>query len=318
MVSEFELIRRYFTHPAPGVALGVGDDAALLEVEPGMQLAASTDLLLCERHFSRDADPLKLGHKALAVNLSDLAAMGATPRWALLALALPQADKAWLQAFASGFMRLAREHSVALVGGDTTRGPLAICPTVLGEVPKGQALARSGAKPGDDIWVSGALGLAALGLAHRQHRIELDQKEAEICAAALDRPTPRIALGQRLRAIAGSAIDVSDGLSADLGHILERSSVGAVTALERLPLGSAVARRLDTTIGMNAALAGGDDYELCFTAPASRRSLIDDLSRELSLPLTRIGHIESGTGLAILDREGKRIEIEATGFDHFR
>jgi thiamine-monophosphate kinase len=318
MLTEFELIRRYFTHPAPGAALGVGDDAALLELDSGLQLAASTDLLLCGRHFSSGADPRSLGHKALAVNLSDLAAMGAKPRWALLAIALPEIDERWLESFVSGWMGLAREHQVALVGGDTSRGPLAICPTVLGEIPKGQALTRSGAKPQDDIWVSGALGLAALGLADRQRRIELEQEEAQICLAALDRPMPRVVLGQRLRGIAHSAIDISDGLVADLGHILERSGVAAVIELERVPVGSSVGRRLQTNLGLSAALAGGDDYELCFTAPASSRLRVEMLSEELSLPLTRIGRIESGSGLTLLDRTGKRIEIEATGFDHFR
>jgi thiamine-monophosphate kinase len=318
MLTEFELIRRYFTHPAPGAALGVGDDAALLELDSGLQLVASTDMLLCERHFSSDADPRNLGHKALAVNLSDLAAMGAKPRWALLAIALPQVDERWLEAFVSGFNGLAREHQVALVGGDTTRGPLAICPTVLGEIPKGQALRRDRAKPDDDIWVSGALGLAALGLAHRQHRVELGSEEAEICLAALDRPAPRVALGRRLRGIARSAIDISDGLIADLGHIVERSGVAAVIELEQVPVGSPVGRRLETDIGLNAAFAGGDDYELCFTAPASRRLALEGLSQELNLALTRIGRIETGSGLALLDRTGKPIEIEATGFEHFR
>lgn len=315
MPSEFELIRKYFDRPARGtqdasrgassVALGVGDDAALLRPGAGMELAVSTDLLLEGRHFRAGADARSLGHKSLAVNLSDMAAMGAAPRWAMLALALPAADEAWLGGFAQGFFTLAERFGVELIGGDTTRGPasgpIVICVTILGEVPRGLALYRAGAAPGDDIWVSGELGGAALGLAH-----------PEIAAAArrLDEPEPRVELGERLRGIANAAIDVSDGFAQDLGHILERSGLGAVVEYERLP-GFAGA---DT----RQVLAGGDDYELIFTARQERRAEIESLSKELRLALTRVGSIQRGAAkLQVLDADRKAMRVER-GFDHFQ
>ncbi|MDP1636422.1 MAG: thiamine-phosphate kinase, partial [Gallionellaceae bacterium] len=218
-MSEFDLIKRFFTRPAPGAILGVGDDAALLRVGEGMELAVSTDMLVSGTHFLPDADPFLLGHKALAVNLSDLAAMGATPRWATLAIALPSADEDWLRRFSDGFFVLADEFGVELVGGDTTRGPLNLCVTIMGEVPQGRALRRDGAQAGDDIWISGTLGDAALGLAQLQGKTVLPDDMRERCLAALQQPQPRIALGMALRGIAHSAIDISDGLLADLGHI---------------------------------------------------------------------------------------------------
>jgi thiamine-monophosphate kinase len=318
MLTEFELIRRYFSFAAPGVALGVGDDAALLELSAGAQLVAATDMLVCDRHFSRGADPFKLGHKALAVNLSDMAAMGATPRWALIALALPQVEEAWLEAFSAGFIALARAHEVALVGGDTTRGPLNICVQILGEVPINMALRRDGAKTGDEIWVSGTLGEAALALAHTQSLLALDPGEAERCISALDMPTPRIALGKALRGIAHSAIDISDGLVADLGHILESSRLAAVIEFARLPTSPAMRRLLPNEAAIKALLAGGDDYELCFTAARSDHTRIAALGCELELVLTCIGWIEKGAGLTLLDTTGKPMPVEVTGFDHFR
>ncbi len=317
MVSEFDLIRRFFTHPAPGAVLGVGDDAALLKPSPGQELVVSTDMLVAGRHFFLDADPEKLGRKALAVNLSDLAAMGAQPRWALLALALPEPDEEWVGAFARGFMDLAAQFRVDLVGGDTTRGPLAICVTVLGEVPDGEALRRDGAKAGDDLWVSGTVGDAALALSHLRRRVALDPQDAAFCLARLDAPTPRVALGLALRGIAHAAIDVSDGLAQDLGHILERSEVGAIVEFSRLPRSAVMARLPDRQLAAQCMLAGGDDYELLFTAPPGVRRLIEDLGRELGLPLTPIGRVTAERHLLLRGEDGAPITLERLGFDHF-
>lgn len=318
MVSEFDLIRRFFTHPAPGTVLGVGDDAALMKPTPGQELVVSTDMLVAGRHFFLDADPEKLGRKALAVNLSDLAAMGAQPRWALLALALPEPDEAWVGAFARGFMDLAARFRVDLVGGDTTHGPLNVCVTVLGEVPDGEALRRDGAKAGDDIWISGTVGDAALALAHLRRRLALDPHDAAFCLARLDTPAPRVALGMALRGIAHAAIDVSDGLAQDLAHILERSEVGAVVEFSRLPRSAVMTRLPDPALAVQCMLAGGDDYELLFTAPPGVRRLIEDLGREQGLRLTPIGRIIQGRGLTIRGEDGAPITLERMGFDHFR
>jgi len=300
LLSEFELIRKYFDRPARSAALGVGDDAALLRPSAGAELAVSTDLLLEGRHFRAGADARQLGHKCLAVNLSDMAAMGAAPRWATLALALPAADEAWLDGFAKGFFALAERFGVELIGGDTTRGPRSICVTILGEVPHGLALFRAGAAPGDDIWVSGELGGAALGLA---------QPANAAAAQRLHEPEPRVELGERLRGIANAAIDVSDGFAQDLGHILERSGVGAVVEYERLP----------KFAGATAAqvLSGGDDYELVFTARQEKRAEVEALSRELGLALCRAGSIQKGEPkLLVLGRDGAPV-APGRGFDHF-
>ena len=300
MASEFELIRKYFDRPARSAVLGVGDDAALLRPGAGAELAVSTDLLLEGRHFRAGADARKLGHKALAVNLSDMAAMGAAPRWVTLALALPSADEAWLEAFARGFFALAERFGIELIGGDTTRGPLTICVTILGEVPTGLSLVRAGALPGDDIWVSGELGGAALGLA---------QPGNTAAAQRLDEPEPRVELGERLRGIASAAIDVSDGFAQDLGHILERSGVGAVVEYERLPKFPGAQRA--------QVLAGGDDYELVFTARQDKRAEIEPLSKELGLALTRVGSMQKGEPvLRVLGKDGAPI-APGRGFDHF-
>jgi len=300
VLSEFALIRKYFDRPAPSAALGVGDDAALLRPDAGMELAVSTDLLLEGRHFRAGTDARKLGHKALAVNLSDMAAMGAAPRWVTLALALPAADEAWLEGFAKGFFALARRFGVELIGGDTTRGPLSICVTILGEVPRGLALFRAGAAPGDDIWVSGELGGAALGLA---------QPENAAAARRLDEPEPRVDLCERLRGLASAAIDVSDGFAQDLGHILERSGVGAVVHCEQLPKFAGA--------DLQQALSGGDDYELVFAARQDRRAEIEALSKELGLALSRVGSMQKGEPkLQLLGGDGAAI-VPARGFDHF-
>lgn len=313
-MSEFDLIRRYFTRPTPNANLGVGDDAALLSVSPGMELALSTDMLVSGTHFFPDADPFLLGHKTLAVNLSDMAAMGAQPRWATLALSLPHADEAWLARFSAGFFALADQYGVALVGGDTTHGPLNLCVTILGEVPVGQALRRDGARVGDDIWVSGRLGMAALGLAHLKGECALDGAMRDRCLDALQRPQPRVALGLALRGIAHSAIDVSDGLLADLGHILECSAVAAGVELESLPVTASGAAR---GVAQRLALAGGDDYELCFTAPVPARDRLKELASQLGLALTRIGHICAGTGCEVRDASGRTLSTEKAGYDHF-
>jgi len=316
-MSEFDLIRRYFTRATPGAELGVGDDAALLRVTPGMELAESSDMLVAGTHFLPDADPCLLGHKALAVNLSDLAAMAAQPRWALLSLALPQADEAWLQQFSAGFFALAERYGVELVGGDTTRGPLNLCVTVMGEVPQGAALRRSGAQAGDDIWVSGVLGDAALALAQLKGEVQLPENDFAACAQRLHRPEPRVELGLALRGIANSAIDVSDGLLADLGHILESSGSGAELNFDALPVSAALQSCLLQPLGRHCALAGGDDYELCFTAPLARREAIQQISRKLDLPLARIGTIVSGSGCTVHTEDGRAITLGESGYDHF-
>ena len=290
------------------VSLGIGDDAALLRPSAGMELAVSTDLLLEGTHFRAGADARKLGHKALAVNLSDMAAMGAAPRWATLALALPAADEAWLEGFAKGFFALAGRFGVELIGGDTTRGTLAICVTILGEVPTGLALFRAGARPGDDIWVSGQLGDAALALAH-----------PDIASAAkrLDEPEPRVELGERLRGLATAAIDVSDGFAQDLGHILERSGAGAMVEYELLPRSDEVRKIQDGKLQARMLLSGGDDYELAFTAPQANRGELQALSGELKLALSRVGSIQAGEPkLQVVDAQGRPMAVER-GFDHF-
>ncbi len=319
--SEFSLIKRHFDRPAPGAVLGVGDDCALLRTAPGMELAVSTDMLVEGRHFSAGADARMLGHKSLAVNLSDLAAMGATPRWATLALALPDADDAWLEQFSAGFFALAARFGVDLVGGDTTRGPRNISVTIMGEVPAGRALRRSGARAGDEIWVSGELGGAALGLAHALDGVPLDAGDAQASLARLHEPQPRVALGERLRGLASAAIDVSDGFAGDLAHVLERSGVGARVHYTRIPRPGAFARlgqgEAMRTLERDCVLSGGDDYELVFTAPVEHGLAIEALGRELGLALSRVGAIVPGeAGLAILDADGNTMPA-ARGFDHF-
>ncbi|MES2354367.1 MAG: thiamine-phosphate kinase [Pseudomonadota bacterium] len=318
MPSEFELIRKYFTRPTKHTRLGVGDDCALVQANSGMELALSTDMLVSGTHFFPDADPFALGHKVLAVNLSDLAAMGAKPRWGMLAVATPAADEAWIEAFSRGFFSLADKYDVDLIGGDTTRGPLNFCMQIIGEVPIGAALMRSGAKVSDDIWVSGELGDAALALAHLQNRVKLPDSSLSICLPRLHIPTPRIELGLLLRGLAASCIDISDGLLADLGHILDRSSVGAELWLEALPRSAAIHACPEKTLAQNCVLAGGDDYELCFTAPAIHRAAIEALTKATGIRLSRIGKINPGRGLSVLDANHQPIEILAIGFDHFK
>ena len=317
MSPEFDLVARYFTRSVPGAVLGVGDDCALLAPSPGMQLAVSSDMLLEGRHFSPQDSPAGIGHKSLAVNLSDLAAMGATPRWMTLSIALPDVDEAWLTAFARGFFRMADVHAIELVGGDTTRGALTIAITVMGEVPPGLALKRSGAQPGDDIWVSGQIGSAAMALAYRQGRLFMEQIDAAKVLPTLYLPQPRVSLGIALRGIAHSAIDISDGLLADLGHILEASNVGAQLEFSCLPVATVTANYLDHPVARECVLAGGDDYELCFTAPSERRFAVLAAGEQAGVAVTRIGHTIAAPGLTVLDASGQPITVEKTGYDPF-
>ena len=323
-MTEFDLIARYFTRPPKRAVLGVGDDCALLEPTPGMQLAISSDMLVEGRHFFTDVNPAALGHKALAVNLSDLAACGATPVAFTLALALPRIDDAWLQGFSRGLLALADLHGCELIGGDTTQGPLNICITVFGEVPRGQALLRSGAQVGDDIYVSGTLGDARLALEALQGHIELPPDVLAQTRWRLELPTPRVALGTALRGIATSAIDISDGLAGDLGHILKASGVGArVDTKVTMNLIAACARIhwdkgiFDSQKRLKIVLSGGDDYELAFTAPPSARQAVVAASQRSQTPVTRIGQIERAPGLRLVDGHGQPVNGPFTSFDHF-
>ncbi|UXY17164.1 thiamine-phosphate kinase [Chitiniphilus purpureus] len=314
-MNEFELIARYFDRPARRAVLGVGDDAALLAPTPGMQLAVSADMLVEGRHFFADVSPEALGHKALAVNLSDLAAMGAVPAWCTLSLALPRVDEAWLSGFAAGFFALADEAGIELVGGDTTRGPLTIAIQVAGEVPAGLALLRSGARPGDEVWVSGAVGAAAVAVAARNGELTLDAATLAACSRRLDLPLPRLALGARLRGLASAALDISDGLLADLGHIAARSGCGARIDWDAVPVDPALSG-LPEPVRRQAALAGGDDYELCFTAPPQAHAQLEALAQTLAVPLSCIGRMVAQPGVGAFVQE-QPIVLPRAGFDHF-
>jgi len=315
-VNEFELIRRHFARRGPqreDVPLGIGDDAALLAPPAGQALATTVDTLLGGVHFSPDIPPADLGHKALAVNLSDLAAMGAEPAWATLSISLPEADGAWLAAFADGFFALAGRFGVQLVGGDTTRGPLAVTVQLQGFVPADAALRRGGARPGDHVFVTGSLGDAGAGLAIEQGRLAFTGPAADFLLARLHRPTPRVEAGLALRGLASAAIDVSDGLGQDLGHILAASGVGAELEIAALPLSDEL---LASGIAQpwRLAAAAGDDYELCFTAPADAAPGVADA---LDCPVTRIGRIVGEPGLRWLDAQGRTVAPPPRGWDHF-
>jgi len=319
-MGEFELIARHFTRPvAPpaAVVLGVGDDCALLQPTPGHHLAISTDMLVEGRHFFAGAEPEALGHKALAVNLSDLAAMGARPLGFTLALALPAADDAWLAAFARGLFALADAHACPLVGGDTTRGPLNLCITVFGERRPGQALRRDAARAGHDLWLSGRTGEARLALALRRGEAWARGDLAAV-ADRMDRPTPRLALGQRLADTPGlgAALDVSDGLIGDLGHLLAASGVGAEIEAQALPLAPAL-QALEEASRLDCLLAGGDDYELLFTADPAARAGVMAAGAQAGVVVTRIGRITAGQGLRVLDSQGRPLTPTGRGFDHF-
>lgn len=324
MLSEFELIRRYFAADQlaaqaayPHLALGIGDDCALLQPNPGMQLAISSDMLVSGRHFFPDVDPASLGHKCLAVNLSDLAAMGARPLGFTLSLALPEANPEWLMPFSSSLLSLARHYRCPLIGGDTTRGPLTISITIFGELPAGQAMRRDAAKVGDDIWISGALGDARLALAAYRNELKLDPLAHQKAAQRMHLPTPRVELGIALRELAHATLDVSDGLCGDLQHILQASQLGAVLDLAELPVGE-VLRSQTQAIQTEFCLNGGDDYELCFTAPPTNRAAIQALANVHQTPLSRVGHICADAGLRLLDRHGQTVHWQINSFDHFR
>jgi len=319
-MGEFDLIARYFTRPARRAVTGVGDDCALWQPQTGMQLAVSSDMLVEGRHFLSTVVPQRLGHKALAVNLSDFAACGARPLAFTLALSLPRIDEAWLQGFSHGLFLLADAHGCELIGGDTTQGPLTICITVFGEVPPGDALLRGAAQAGDDIYVSGTVGDARLALEVFRGSLSLDTELFETARSRMEQPQPRVSLGLALRGIANACIDISDGLVGDLGHIMKASGVGAVLttgwvadsaaispALQSLPM----SRRLDM------ALAGGDDYELLFTAAPDQAPAVQEAANDCDVPVTCIGRISAGQGLQVMDIHGVPISRRFVSFDHF-
>jgi thiamine-monophosphate kinase len=316
-LGEFDLIAKYFTRSVTRAALGVGDDCALFATAPGMQLAVSSDMLVEGRHFLPTVAPDRLGHKALAVNLSDLAACGAKPLAFTLAIALPRVDEGFLEGFARGLLALADEHGCELIGGDTTQGPLNLCITVFGEVPHGQALLRSGAKPGDDVYVSGTLGDARLALEVFRGHVVLDGVSFERVRIAMERPQPRVALGLALRGIATSAIDVSDGLLGDLAHVLRRSNVGAELQVDAMPCSDDL-RALPAALQREFTLAGGDDYELVFTAPPQRATLVAAAAKAAQTSVTRIGRVGAAPGMRLIDRDGGAVVNTFASFDHFR
>ena len=323
-MGEFDLIARYFTRPVRHAALGVGDDCALLAPRPGMQLAISSDMLVEGRHFFADVDPEALGHKALAVNLSDLAACGARPLAFTLALALPRVDESWLAGFSKGLLALADAHGCELVGGDTTQGPLNICITVFGEVPASQALLRSGARAGDDIYVSGTLGDARLALEALLGHIHLPDELLAQARQRLERPTPHVALGLALRGIASSAMDVSDGLLGDFGHILKASGVGACIRTDKtiklIAAGaypSSARGQFDQKLLQQCTLAGGDDYELLFTAPPQHRAAVAAAAAQSQTAVTCIGQVQAEPGLRLVDAQGQPVQHRFASFDHF-
>lgn len=316
MPSEFSLIQHYFTKPSKHTDVSVGDDAALISVAVGIQLAVSSDTLVAVTHFFHDADPYQLGWKSLAVNVSDMAAMGANPRWATLAIALPTINQTWLAEFSRGFFACAAQFNIDLIGGDTTKGPLNISVTIMGEVPTGKALRRSGAQIDDDIWVSGHLGSAALGLAHLQNKQHILGNALPACLNALHMPMPRVALGLALRGIATSCIDISDGLLADFGHILAASNCGALIDLEKIPCIDYLKKALDNKQIQQCILAGGDDYELCFTAPKANSAQIKMLSKQLNIPITCIGSTRTIIGLQTIYKNNE-LTLNKQGFDHF-
>ena len=323
-MGEFDLIAHYFKRPVRRAALGVGDDCALLAPTPGMRLAVSSDMLVQGRHFFADVDPRTLGHKALTVNLSDLAACGAQPVAFTLALALPSVDEPWLRDFAAGMFALADAHGCELVGGDTTKGPLNICITVFGEVAPAQALLRSGAQAGDDIYVSGTLGDARLALEALQGRLRLPAATLAAARQRLESPSPRVALGMALRGIATSAIDVSDGLLGDLQHIADASSCGAridasITSslIAAHALWTGANSPFGTDLLRQCTLAGGDDYELCFTAPAHARAAVQAAAAAADTPVHRIGSMTTGAGVVVHDAQGAILDTQLASFDHF-
>lgn len=324
-IAEFALIERYFKQgQKPGAhaaVLGIGDDAAIVDIPIGQQLCVAVDTLVAGVHFPEHTPAYDIAYKALAVNLSDMAAMGATPRWFTLALTLPTADERWIKNFSEGLFALAQTCSVELIGGDTTCGPLCISIQIMGLLPRGQALLRSGAQVGDDIYVSGTIGDAGLGLRLEQLTVApAPSATLDFLLTRLNRPTPRLQLGQALLTLAHAAIDVSDGLLVDLQHVLTSSQRGARVNLDAIPLSDAyraLSPAQDKHSQVINALEAGDDYELCFTAPPQNRTALAALSERLSLPLTRIGEVTQQAVLHCVDQEGKILAYQPRGFEHF-
>jgi len=319
-MGEFDLIARYFTRPARRAVMGVGDDCALWQLQIGMQLAVSSDMLVEGRHFLSTVSPQRLGHKALAVNLSDLAACGARPFAFTLALSLPRIEEIWLQGFSKGMLALADQYQCELIGGDTTQGPLNICITVLGEVPPGDAMMRSGAQIGDDIYVSGQVGDARLALEAFRGNVKLDAEDFDATRLRMEQPAPRVALGQALRGIANACIDISDGLIGDLGHLLKASAVGAVVTTDWISDSAAVSPALQSlpmSKRLDMALAGGDDYELLFTAAPDQAHAVQEAANDCDIAVTCIGRISAAQGLQVLDSHGMPISRRFASFDHF-
>ncbi len=323
-LDEFGLIERIRrrTGARADIVLGIGDDAALLQPAAGQHLVVTTDTLNVGVHFPAETPPTDIGWKALAVNLSDLAAMGAQPAWCSLSLSLPDADPDWVDQFAEGFFQLADLHGIALIGGDTTRGPLSISITAMGQIAAGQALRRDAAQPGDDIWVSGVPGEAGLALAlWQQHVLDVSRNAGDAALEhlrqRLARPTPRVELGRALRGLATAAVDVSDGLLADLGHICARSGVAADVLEHALPASSAAAQAGLSEAFKTLRGSAGDDYELCFTAPPGQRQALHETMASVAVPLTRIGYIRAGTGVQVINQEGVVQGASKQGYNHF-
>lgn len=316
-MSEFDIIRHYFqahTLTREDVTLGIGDDAAIVTIPAHHELVVTTDTLNEGVHFLKETSAFNIGHKSVAVNLSDLAAMGATPAWMTLALTLPSANQAWLDDFSKGLFSLAKQYRVALIGGDLTKGPLSISIQALGLIPNNQALLRSGAKPGDFIYISGTLGDAAFAL----HLISQNLSVHDSLLNRLHQPTPRIQLGEQLRGIAHAVIDISDGFAADLNHILEQSKVGARINVDQLPLSSALTQFASKNEAIHFALTGGDDYELCFTIPPEKESMLKSISEQLQLPLTRIGIITHDQTMILHHNNGIPYHGSTEGYQHFK
>ncbi|MFC3873558.1 thiamine-phosphate kinase [Neisseria musculi] len=319
-MKEFDFIRRYLhrSQADADVLIGIGDDAAVIRPRAGYDLCFSSDMLLKDRHFFGDVAPADLAYKVLAVNISDMAAMGASPRWALLGAGLPQLQEDWLAEFCGSLFVLAQHFGITLIGGDTTKGDLVFNVTIVGELPQGRALRRDAAQAGDDVWVSGQLGLAAAALHHHWHTFALPDAVFDCCERARLRPEPRVALGQALLPVAHAAQDVSDGLAQDLDHILQASGVGAEVFADNVPTLPQLHDVLDKTALYGCVLAGGDDYELVFTAPRSCRSAVAEAGRASATPVTRIGRITQDRGrLNILNANGMPVALASLGFNHF-
>ena len=322
MTSEFSLIDKFFKSTSirrADVGIGIGDDAAVTTVPAGMQLVTAVDTLVNDVHFPADTSAFSVGHKSLAVNLSDLAAMGAEPAWATLALTMPEADESWIEEFANGFFQLAEKYNVQLIGGDTTQGPLTVTVQVMGLIPEGKTITRGGAKPGDIVYVSGTLGDAAAALYMRNNPLQVSPVDMQDLKDKLNLPEPRVELGMKLRDVATSAIDVSDGLVADLGHVLDASGAGVSLRQQQLPLSSPVSSLIDR-VGedkvLQWVLQGGDDYELCFTAAEERRQDVLTIADEISVLVTEIGVIDSQKQIQLLNKN-VCIEITRNGYQHF-